>query len=978
MFAQRQTGALSGVVTDDEGSPLPGVEVTISSPVLMGTRSFQTLSDGTFRFPAIPPGVYKITIKMAGFQTLERPDVIVNVGLTVTLNFEMKPAAQEVEVVVTAPTPTIDTKSSKLTSVYTSDIMTNIPVGRDVYEVVKTAPGTIGDVSAMVSVHGSVLMQSRYVLDGVDITDPLRGYRASWLTFDAVEEVEMVLGGQGAENAKSSAGFINVVTKSGGNTFSGGLTAVYTSEDLFSSTYTGTTLKALNMGTPIFDKYNYDFSATLGGPIFKDRLWFFLNPRYNTWERSTNFIPFTAGTGEHFGPFTNTRKNWLGFGKLTAQITNDLKFMTMFHWYQGKEKPYSWWNSPRRAPTYTQQLTYTPWTLSSVLSFVIDPNTFSDLKVGYVKIGQQSLDLFELGERPLEMYAQDRYYGTEWGLIPWNEDYERKKLDVDWTLTRFLDNFLGANHEVKLGAGYTWWWTRTSYYSAANYYEYWYKDTPWNFNDTSPYVGALYIENMGRERDSIGPQLAEAKRYGFFFQDVISFSKRITLNLGFRYDRVALSRPEEVRLGWFDDYTGGLAQVLAPDIFPTEDLVAPEIKNAMVWGKLQPRIGLTYDPFGDGKTALRFHWARMTDDIVGDMTAGLHPFDPWENGLYAYWFDLNRDGKFSLPPIDSYTVVSRPARINTDPNLISAFLDPDMTAPFVDELTAGVNREILKNVSLGVTYIYRENRNIADTLDTNNPLDSSNWLPFTVTEPGPDAKLGTGDDAPITVYGLRSDAPFTQRFRTNIDIIKRKYQGIEFTANKRMSNGWQLSANVTYSKTYGNLGGDWGIWRGDRGAFLNPNQLVNRSGRTNFDRPLMIKLLGTVILPYNFVLSAYFNHMDGAPANRTLTVYLPTTIGGVPNRTSNVTVNAEAPGTIRGPANDILDLRLEKVFNLPVGRLGVYVDVFNILGSQQLYLNTNNGGYIYTNGTFSRFPTYGQINSATGVRSFQFTLRYSF
>jgi outer membrane receptor protein involved in Fe transport len=612
------------------------------------------------------------------------------------------------------------------------------------------------------------------------------------------------------------------------------------------------------------------------------------------------------------------------------------------------------------------------------LSYVIDPNTFTDLKVGYVKIGQQSIDLYEQGKRPLEMYAQDRYYGTEWGLIPWNEDYAREKLDLDWSLTRFLDNFLGANHELKIGAGYSSWLTRTSYYSAANYYQYWYKDTPWNFHDTSPYVGAVYIENMGRKRDSIGPQLAAAQRFGFFFQDVISIGTRITLNLGFRYDRNALSRPEEVRLGWFDEYTGGLAQALAPDIFPTQDLVAPEIKNAMVWSKFQPRIGLTFDPFGDGKTALRANWARMADDVVGDMTAGLHPFDPWENGLYAYWYDLNRDGKFNLPPIDAYTVVTRPARINTDPKQLSAFIDPNMTAPFVDELTAGINREIFKNFNFGVTYIYRVNRNIADTLDTNNPLDSPNWLPYTVTEPGPDAKLGTPDDKNITVFGQRSDAPFAQRFRTNIEMIKRKYQGIEFTANKRMSDGWQLSANVTYSKTYGNLGGDWGIWRGDRGNFLNPNQLVNRWGRTNFDRPLMIKLMGTVILPYHFVLSAYFNHMDGAPTNRTLTVYLPTTIGGVPNKTTNVTVNAESPGTFRGPASDVLDLRLEKVFNLPIGKLGVYVDMFNILGFRQLYVNENNGGYVYVDGTFGRFPTYGLINSAEGVRSFMFTFRYNF
>jgi hypothetical protein len=301
-----------------------------------------------------------------------------------------------------------------------------------------------------------------------------------------------------------------------------------------------------------------------------------------------------------------------------------------------------------------------------------------------------------------------------------------------------------------------------------------------------------------------------------------------------------------------------------------------------------------------------------------------------------------------------------------------------MTSPYVDELTAGISRELFKDFSLGVTYIFRQNKNIADTLDTNNPLDSANWLPYTVTEPGPDAALGTADDGSLTVYGLRADAPFTQRFRTNVDFIERKYQGVEVTANKRMSNGWQLSGSVTYSKTYGNLGGDWGIWRGDRGGFLSPNGLVNRSGRTNYDRPLIVKLMGTAVLPFNVILSAFYSHYDGSPTNRTMTVYLPATIGGVPNRSTSVTVNAEAPGSIRNSSSDNLDLRLEKAFNLPLGRLGIYVDAFNILGLKQLNVNKNNGGYIFADGTFSRFPTYGLINSALGVRSFKFTLRYNF
>jgi hypothetical protein len=118
--------------------------------------------------------------------------------------------------------------------------------------------------------------------------------------------------------------------------------------------------------------------------------------------------------------------------------------------------------------------------------------------------------------------------------------------------------------------------------------------------------------------------------------------------------------------------------------------------------------------------------------------------------------------------------------------------------------------------------------------------------------------------------------------------------------------------------------------------------------------------------------------MDGTPTNRTLTVYFPATINGVAPKANSVVVNAEPPGTIRNPASDVLNLRLEKEFNLGFGVLGIYVDAFNILGFNRLTVNQNNGGYIYADGTFSPYTTYGQINTAEGIRSFLFTLRYHF
>jgi len=118
--------------------------------------------------------------------------------------------------------------------------------------------------------------------------------------------------------------------------------------------------------------------------------------------------------------------------------------------------------------------------------------------------------------------------------------------------------------------------------------------------------------------------------------------------------------------------------------------------------------------------------------------------------------------------------------------------------------------------------------------------------------------------------------------------------------------------------------------------------------------------------------------MDGTPTNRTLTVYFPSTVDGVAPKAASITVNAEAPGTIRNPTSDILNLRLEKEFKFGFGVLGFYVDAFNILGFNRLTVNQDRGGYIYADGTFSQYTTYGQINTAEGVRSFLFTMRYHF
>ena len=177
-MAQRQTGSLTGKVTDTEGVPLPGVAVSLNSPTLMGTMSFTTTSEGDFRFPALPPGSnYVITAELSGFKTLKSGGIIISVGKTVAINLQLEITTLAEEVTVIAETPTVDVKSSKISVTYSSALIKNIPVARDYYDIITTAPGIVADSSQFrtFSSHGGSARMNQVAVDGINITDGALG-----------------------------------------------------------------------------------------------------------------------------------------------------------------------------------------------------------------------------------------------------------------------------------------------------------------------------------------------------------------------------------------------------------------------------------------------------------------------------------------------------------------------------------------------------------------------------------------------------------------------------------------------------------------------------------------------------------------------------------------------------------------------------------------------------------------------------------
>ena len=979
-MGQRQTGSIRGFVFDEEGGPLPGATISIMSPSLMGTQSFISSANGAFRFPACPPGEYIVRVELDGFQTLDRPDVIVHVGLTVDITLVMTQESLAEEVVVTAPSPMIDKKSSKLSTTITTEIIKNAPMPRDIFDMLLSAPGTVkediggrGDYRRMASVHGGTLQQNTYAIDGVSLTDPHVGYIAKDVVFDAIEEIEIVSGAHGAETGLTSGGFINVVSKSGGNTFSGSLNAQYTSEALQSSTVPSNTLEGLNLATPTFDKYYVDFGLNLGGPILKDRVWFFLSPRMIKFTRGNAFIPFTDPTGTFHDLYDNKISDYSLFSKVSAQITKNIKFMLMWQYNDLNEDPAiitTGWMKPYEANITTNDYAHA---FSSVFTVILNQNTFLEIRGGYLrKIRDLQTNSWREGrEAPM---SWDRYTGRMWGAYWADEFYIRQSHNINVQLTRYQDDFLGGNHELKLGAEYGGWNVLLEYPRKADPFWHWYYNgEPWYFHDTMPYTGYLVAWANGPKgtTESKGKQW----RASFYIQDNVSIGEKLSLNIGLRYDYINLSRPEEIKKGWVDRWYDGLANLLYPELFTTTDIVAPAINGLFTSGLLQPRLGFNYDLLGDGTTILKGSFSRYADYITNIMFSGTSPFSG--QAAEFLWFDNDRDGYYDLPDIDTYAPLWLPPVI-TDPEELTEYLDPNLNSPYVDEFTLGIHREILQDFSAGVNFIYKEHKNLFEALDTANPIDGPMWVPYTVTDPGDDGEFGTGDEQDLTVYAMDNSAEYSSWYTTNIEELKRKYWGVELVLFKRMTTWWQFSGSITYSKTYGNISSNLHDVEGGLGIFMNPNNLINYWGRQTWDRPLIIKLMGTMRLPYGINFSGYFRYSDGAPAHRTLTVYFPSSVGGVVPRYLSETVNAEPPGSKRGPSYSLLDLRLEKEFSLQFGRIGLFMDLFNVLGNNVIITEQDNGGYLFNDGSFARYPQYGELRQIIGTRQVRFTLRFNF
>lgn len=948
VYSQVRTGNIYGTIVDENNQPVPGASVTLKSESTGVNLAAVTSPEGNFRFLSLSPAKdYTIRCELEGFETIVRSNIIVSVGVSTTLNFVMKLGAIDTVVEVVAATPLIDTLKPSVAANVTRDTLQELPTARDPWVILQLAPGIMvdrenigGNESGQQSNfagRGDSGDNAQWNIDGVNITDPAAlGASPMYYDFDMFEEMQI----QSAANDVSSVtGGVNInfVTRRGGDKFSGGGRFYYTSKDLQSENASEELKKRGLTGNRVNNIKDYGFN--IGGPLMKSKLWFWGSVGIQD-------IKLENITG---APDNTTLKTYNL--KLNAQLRNHrLEFYSV---YANKEK-----EGRRRSGGYLDEIEATwnqtgPGYVFKIQDeFTVGKDLFFSAKLSRIPM---SFELIPIGGIDKEVYY-DLGIKKAWNTYLWYKT-DRPMWYIDFLGNYFKENLLGGNHEFKFGVEYksSVITSQTGYGNGGRVY----------FVSGNPYRVRLYR------------QWAEEywiKRFSYFLQDTYTKGK-LSLNLGLRVDRqwggINDMKIPGTNVSWANNI-GGINYNWSDSIQEAEEY-------NFTWNTLSPRLGLTYDIFGDGKTV-----ARANFSIYGSI------FDSsiaWQfintSTHYFRWYDTG-DKIVQGNELVWYNTIDYKGSLFDAKHV----LDPDLTAEKTAELLAGVEREVAENFAIGVNFIYRK------MYDYNwgKHLVCKNDETWCTSEDGinpiPDQYVQIENDDWILYYfnSYYGGYPYWDfdydqvLFYSGYDYLTKHpdywqdYKGLEITMKKRLSNKWMLDGSVTFQS--------WKVHYDSRNAYQDPtdhqpNDYLNGaeyayqsagSGAVDvfMNAKWMFKVGALYQFPYDIALSGTLIARQGYILPLIASDYdLEKEISGY----AAPEVLIEKFGSNRLENMYLINIRVEKLFDLKEkGRIYISFDGFNLTNSAIALAKERD----------KNSDNYGQTLQIMSPRLFRIGLRYEF
>ncbi len=908
LFAQSltQAGNIRGTVTGSDGTPLPGVTVTVSGA--SGRQVFVTESNGEYRFLGLDPGTYTITAELSGFATTTRKaDVLI--GRNTELSLQLSATASEA-ITVTAATPVLDTRQTATGQTVEELELLNVPTARDPWVVLQSIPGVLVD---RVNVGGNESGQQSYFVgkgverhqtewnvDGVAVSDmATTGTSTFYYDFDAFEQIQ-VSTGSSDPSVRTPGVHLNMVTKRGGNEIKGS-GRFFTTDDQWQSeaTIPAEAQDYLTEGANSINHIN-DYGIEAGGPVIADKLWVWgawsnnsinnfstgagaiaAKTKLSNWNAKLNYQPFNNNTAELFYMYSNKIVNGRGLGpsRQTLDVADD------------QDGP-------------------------GDLLKIEDTHVFSQsfyLTGSYAQV-DSGYELAPGGGRDVDAYWID---GEGWQRTYryFKQDVPQKNARIDGSSYLSAGNL---SHELKFGFGY--------------------RDTPVESITSWPGNG-----NFGNFYDGYAlaaltrPALPHfGSRYtDFYLGDTVELNN-LTLTGGFRYD---IQRARNFG-------SSVPANPIVPDLLPAVEYAGDD--ETLEWKGISPRIGATWAIGPEKRTILRGSYNRYMDQLGSSDVGASNPFYRVQQ-LYYYWEDLNDDKTIQRNEIDFDSGLYSFANIDPDnpgagysPGRIDYDMDPTRT----DEFVLGIDREIMPSFAVGVAYSYRYRTNFTwDQFEkTRGAGDYYTSADYTLQPTPVTGTLPDGTPYSVSNYRLKAGLAAPVFYvTTNRPDYHQTYHGLELTANKRMSNRWMLRGNVTLSEWKQHVGANGfvdptGIVEGESCSSCNGDVVASDGGVGGY-------INSRWAYSFNSVYEAPFKLMLGAAVVGREGYILPyyrriNNRDGVGNK--NVMVVSEF-GSNRLPDLFNLDLRVARDFAMPYGGaiLNLSIDLFNVTNERTVLWRDN-------------------------------------
>jgi hypothetical protein len=833
-WAQQQTGSISGRAEDESGGALPGVTVSITSENLIGgPRTAVTDEQGVYRFTLLPGGRYSVSFTLAGFSTLNITEVTLTAGGAATINGKLKVATLEETITVTSQSPTIDLESSKVAVNWDQQKLDELPYSRSLTGLVSLIPGlyaTSLDVggSSFGTGSGPAARTFGRTGGGVVSYDGMI-WDQTYGDFGTYEEAQITTAAKGAD-AMNPGVTMNLVVKSGSNKFKGLGSANYQSGDMQSDNVSDELLaKGYAPGSNKFTKL-VDYYGEVGGPILRDRLWFYVSHRDAS---SGNFIPgfVRLADREQVEFYTKLQDPT---GKFTYQMTKNNKFEAMFQ-YGRKWQPYR--TASRFVPLESTQ-NQDSWSL-------VGPS----FKYQSVLSTKSTFD------------ASLQRGGYWWPDIPWDDGVRKSDLQTTATRGGFLQTdrtprrwqygatyayfaeLGGRNHELK--TGYLGWrnMSETENIGYPNQQQYRYRSVAGDpgCDEAHNYDGCFTRPDSVLVYDYPNVTASGEWYNSAYFNDRITLSPKLTLNVGVRYDRYSSFLPEQGNPG-----TGPFA---TQNIYPYKGE-----ENYPIYSTIVPRVSAVYDITGEGRIAVRGSYGRY---VGGSSGASANPGPGADNvnpnaiitKTYTNW-----DGSIPYVPVAANLTSTSGGGTNRT-------IDPDLKGPYVDEYTAGLDVGLNRTMTVQFNYVRKVDGNGNMSINEALPYDAYT-VSTTGVDPGPDNRAGTADDQVLTIYSVPRTYP---GFGQNVERIvqatgNNRYHAFGVTFNKQYSNNWSFlfSFDTDYRDLRDNTP------RNPNEALYGP-QSGNISGSNlgtgnyQFAAPswnYAVRLSGTYMLPWNITYAS--------------------------------------------------------------------------------------------------------------------------